>query len=501
MIYLVLLCLISQSVTSFEIPTTIQTSLGDVLGVRHTESFTKKPIYEFRKIPYAKPPVGKLRFTKPKPYGRWLGTLDATKFGPSCYQDLEKSTAFLPNTKISEHCLFLNIYVPNNVSRSNNKSVMVWIHDGDYKKGQGMTFNGALLACIGDVIVVTINYRLGIFGFLSTGDNAASGNYGLLDQIVAIIWIRRNIKSYGGNPKSITLFGHSAGAMSISLHTLYRKNTNLFQRIILQSGFGTSPLALSTNVPHYTKQVAKLIRCSSHNTTTVVNCLRKATSKDLQSAFRDISSKMDSPKVSPMFGPRVSGKYISDTPSKLLRNSKSSEFYRSLDVIIGNVDSEGSAYYKLLQPYQKQFNFNISQGIPKRILCDHVAPIVTAEFYHSHSGLSEAFCNKYGRGLTLAKQTSDQVDFYGDLMFYHPTVYGLAVHGSKNTSGKCFQYIFKRKTELTLTTKLPSWIKGAVHGAEIYFVSPFLELLTLSPPDGTLAQTMMKYWTNFAKHG
>jgi carboxylesterase type B len=79
MIYLALLCLLSLSVTSFEIPTTIQTNLGDVLGVRHTESFTKKPIYEFRKIPYAKPPVGKLRFTRPKPYGRWLGTLDALK--------------------------------------------------------------------------------------------------------------------------------------------------------------------------------------------------------------------------------------------------------------------------------------------------------------------------------------------------------------------------------------------------------------------------------------
>ncbi|XP_071128595.1 liver carboxylesterase 1-like [Mytilus edulis] len=483
-------------VEGLEIPTTIKTSLGHLLGVKYTEPYTKKTVYEFRKIPYAIPPVGKSRFTNPWFYGRWLGTLTATKFGPSCYQDIEMSTAFLSNTNISENCLHLNIYVPNNISRRNDYSVMVWIHGGKFDKGQGMTFRGGMLASIGDVIVVTVNYRLGIFGFLSTGDSAARGNYGFKDQQIALLWIRRYIKSFGGNPKSITVFGHSAGAMSIALHALMTKG--LFRRMILQSGFATSPLSLSTSVPKYTKKVAKLVRCWNNDNNLVVDCLRNITSKDLQSAYRDVISKIDHPTLSPPFGPVIDGKRITDNPSNLLRNSTN---FNSIDLLIGNVVNEGSTYVELLNKYQKSYNFNISNDIPKRILCNHIAPLLAKDIYSNNQELSQAICNRYGNGSDLQEQTSNQLDFYGDVMFNIQTKRALTSHSEGNSSSKTFQYMFAQHTDLTQTKILPSWVKGPVHGSDIYFVSPFLELMSLSDDNKKVVEAVMKYWTNFAKYG
>ena len=174
----------------------ITTKLGQLEGTAVHEG--GKTVYNFLNIPYAQPPIGQLRFSKPKPVLPWNGVLDATEYGPSCIQPpYPPDDIFLPNLNQSEDCLQLNVFVPNNVNSSSNRSVMVWIHGGGFYVGQSTMYNGAPLANAGDVIVVTINYRLGILGFLKVNDSV-KGNFGLWDQIMGLQWVRENIASFGG---------------------------------------------------------------------------------------------------------------------------------------------------------------------------------------------------------------------------------------------------------------------------------------------------------------
>ncbi|CAG2236094.1 Liver carboxylesterase B-1,Carboxylesterase 3,Carboxylesterase 3A,Esterase-5A,Bile salt-activated lipase,Carboxylesterase 4A,Cholinesterase,Cholinesterase 1,Liver carboxylesterase 2,Esterase CM06B1,Liver carboxylesterase,Carboxylesterase 5A,Carboxylesterase 1F,Putative inactive carboxylesterase 4,Liver carboxylesterase 1,Carboxylesterase 1D,Para-nitrobenzyl esterase,Acetylcholinesterase-1,Acetylcholinesterase,Venom carboxylesterase-6,Neuroligin-2,Pyrethroid hydrolase Ces2e,Carboxylesterase 1E,Carboxylester len=232
-------CTTVYSDTNFK----LSTKLGDIKGVQSVLTINNTSYHYkiFKNIPYAKPPTGQYRFRRPVPYGQWKGTLDATQFGPSCIQT---NNAFvdkwLPNLNQSEDCLLLNIYCPTNSSTANKKSVMIWIHGGGYQTGQGMLYNASYISAVGDVIVVTINYRLEAFGFFSTNDDIAPGNYGLWDQKMAIEWVNNNIEDFGGDTKSITLFGQSAGGLSVGLQAFNVKNKGLFQRVILQSGVGNS---------------------------------------------------------------------------------------------------------------------------------------------------------------------------------------------------------------------------------------------------------------------
>jgi carboxylesterase type B len=179
---IILLCLLVVVSTGSDSIVTLQTRLGNIKGISSTFTLINitKPYTIFRNIPFAQAPIGELRFRKPVPYGSWNGTLDATQFGPSCVQSLEYITEYLPNKQMSEDCLVLNVFVPSDESNS-KKSVILWIHGGGYLGGQGMAYDGSYLDGIGNVIVVTINYRLEAFGFFSfsTGDDVAPGNYGL----------------------------------------------------------------------------------------------------------------------------------------------------------------------------------------------------------------------------------------------------------------------------------------------------------------------------------
>ncbi len=183
-------------------PAIVVTQQGAVQG-------NVQPTYRsFLGIPYAAPPVGNLRFKPPQPHAAWSGTLDATKPGSSCPQ---VATPF-GKASVNEDCLFLNVYTPNPVKT--NLPVMIWIHGGAFVSGEGSDYDpGATLVAQGNTIVVTINYRLGAFGFLALPSLSAedptgsSGNYGLQDQQFAFKWVKSNIQAFGGNPNLITIFG------------------------------------------------------------------------------------------------------------------------------------------------------------------------------------------------------------------------------------------------------------------------------------------------------
>jgi len=193
--------------------------------------------YAFLGLPYAAPPTENLRWRPPQPPAAWRGVRDGTQFGPSCPQ-ATKFNPFLPPGPLSEDCLYLNVYTPTVVGRG-GLPVMVWIHGGGFTGGEGSIYDASKLAVKGHVIVVTINYRLGAFGFLALSGldaQGASGDYGLMDQQAALRWVRQNARAFGGNPRDVTEFGESAGAASVCDNMASPAAAGLFARAIAESG-------------------------------------------------------------------------------------------------------------------------------------------------------------------------------------------------------------------------------------------------------------------------
>ncbi|KAL8589373.1 hypothetical protein ACOMHN_021525 [Nucella lapillus] len=226
------------------------------------------PVEQYLGIPYARPPVDDLRFSKPVP-----NTLDlivnATTYPSTC--PTIRNYNILPE---NEDCLYLSVYVRQS-SRQGNTSVMVWFHGGAFVFGSGSQYDGAVLAAEGNVIVVTPNYRLGLLGFLSTGDNSSMGNYGLWDQWLALKWVKDNIVQFGGDSSRVTIFGESAGAASVSYHMTSPYSKGLFHRAILQSGSRSCPWAMIHNAPAIAKLVGRALSCSDVDSTeSLITCLR-----------------------------------------------------------------------------------------------------------------------------------------------------------------------------------------------------------------------------------
>jgi para-nitrobenzyl esterase len=222
-----------------EVPanTTVRTRLGTIVGKSEND------IQIFRGIPYAKPPVGELRFRAPQPHGPWSGTLDATRPGNRPMQPNIPGIGMGSSTATySEDCLVLDIYTPEADGRA--RPVLFWIHGGAYYIGSGNDHDGSILAAQGDVVVVTVNYRLGVFGFLdlSRYDEALAGSAsnGFRDQILALTWVRDNIADYGGDPNNVTIFGVSAGGASVNALLAAPSADGLYHRAIAHSGLGVT---------------------------------------------------------------------------------------------------------------------------------------------------------------------------------------------------------------------------------------------------------------------
>ena len=210
--------------------TLVQTASGAVRGAFADDHLL------FAGIPYAAPPVGPLRWRSPQPPTPWQGVRDASKFGPRCMQDTTHDPDF--GRSVSEDCLTLNVWAPNS-SAGEPLPVMVWIHGGGFINGSGDIYDSRWLAAPGDIIVVTVNYRLGALGFLAHPALSANddvGNYGFADQQAALRWVRDNIANFGGDPNKVTVAGESAGAMSVCDHLVAPGSAGLFRAAILQSG-------------------------------------------------------------------------------------------------------------------------------------------------------------------------------------------------------------------------------------------------------------------------
>ncbi|KDR19686.1 Esterase FE4 [Zootermopsis nevadensis] len=204
----------------------VRTNLGPVKGSMKN-SWNGKPFCSYRGIPYAEPPIGDLRFKAPRGPRPWSKTLDALTDSPLCIQnDLVVPVG-------SEDCLYLNVYTPEQSSDSKSKHpVIVYIHGGKFSVGSGVSFiSGPWYLMDRAIVLVTINYRLGVMGFLSTGDDEAPGNYGMKDQVAALRWVQQNIQEFGGDSERVTVQGQSAGSKSIHFHMFSALSRGSYERI------------------------------------------------------------------------------------------------------------------------------------------------------------------------------------------------------------------------------------------------------------------------------
>lgn len=369
---LVLLSFWHASIDSKDV--VVDTNFGKVRG--QTRYFIdqygqQKDVHIFLGIPYAKPPVKNLRFKPPLPNDPWEPEqLDARQFGNVCpqseaYLDYLATSIkkvwpeFSRSKHVNEDCLHLNIFVPATSEEGPVYPVLFYIHGGTYLIGTPARdkTQGHIFSQLHDVILVTIQYRLGPLGFLTAGDSVLPGNYGMLDQVAALKWVNQNIAHFKGDPKRITIAGNSAGGSSVALHLLSPLTTGLFQRAILESGVEFSPFAILPleKAVEKTKTVANKLLCETGNTTKMVECLRSKDIADMIYYYKEFP------------GPVVDKYFLPDTPENLRKQGKA----KSVPIIMGFTKHDGSHMLSPLKLTSPLNNEAFRKGI-ERTLQIHV---------------------------------------------------------------------------------------------------------------------------------
>ena len=246
--------------------TSVDTSLGRIKGIQLETRYGNK-IWGFHGIRYAEPPVGELRFQNPQPIKPWKPQIyDATKDGPLCPQKTQNGS------NLSEDCLRLNIYTKD---LEGQKPVIVYLHPGGFFAGGIISnYSGPQNFMDRDIVLVTLSYRLGSLGFLATGTAEAPGNMGLKDQVIALRWIQQHIKKFGGDPNSVTLWGYSAGSLSIGLHMMSPMAKGLFHKAIMMSGSPLGQFKYKTNQLDLAEKQARLLNCPQKPIKDMVKCLK-----------------------------------------------------------------------------------------------------------------------------------------------------------------------------------------------------------------------------------
>ncbi|CAO2610070.1 Acylcarnitine hydrolase [Lemmus lemmus] len=280
------------------------THTGQVRGSLVQVNDAKVGVHTFLGIPFAKPPVGPLRFAPPEDPEPWSGVRDGTSHSAICLQNLEMMNSEglkdmnlpMPTLSMSEDCLYLNIYIPAHAREGSNLPVMVWIHGGALVGGMASMTDGSTLAAIEDVVVVTIQYRLGVLGFFSTGDEHVRGNLGYVDQVAALRWVQKNIAHFGGNPDLVTIFGEYAGGTSVSSLVVSPMSKGLFHRAIMESGVTLLPGLISDTHERVYTTVAKLSGCETMDSEALVHCLRGKSEAEIlviNKVFKTIPAVVD----------------------------------------------------------------------------------------------------------------------------------------------------------------------------------------------------------------
>ena len=480
----------------------IQTREGSVRGIA-LETRKGRKIFAFLGIPYAEPPTGRFRFRNPLPKSPWGGILDAQTEGEECTQISGD------NVSGSEDCLFLNTYTPTR-KRNALLPVMVFIHGGAFITGNGnRTDYGPDYLLDEDIVLVTCNYRLGVFGFLSTGDMAASGNFGMKDQVLVLKWVKRNIRAFGGNPNDVTLFGQSAGSASTHLHALSKQSKHLFNRYIMQSGLATYEWGFRSKLSYYdkAKKAGEMYNCPTNNSYSLVACLRKLSASQLArtySVFTLIETFLAS-----LWGPTVEPysktAFISDIPIHLLQQNK----LKNSSFMTGNCRDEALIASKFL--YTNETLYDIFATSPESIISQLLQ--YTGLFKEKNATELAIKVQNFYWGPEMPKDKDKVIQGYTnvatDIVFFYP--YMQYIQGLAESSKQPFYtYLFNYRGTLSQTSLATKNNKdvGITHGDDLIYLFPetaaSLQLpfnVEQSTSDRKISNVMVDLWTSFAIKG
>uniref|UniRef100_UPI0037E7E002 acetylcholinesterase-like n=1 Tax=Semicossyphus pulcher TaxID=241346 RepID=UPI0037E7E002 len=477
----------------------INTKHGKVQG--KSLSVLGGEVRAFLGIPYAKPPLGKLRFRAPEPVAGWEGVKDSTKFPNTCYQipdtafpGFRGAEMWNPNTPLSEDCLYLNVWSPHlNKTQPNNLAlapVLVWIYGGGFTGGTSSLdiYDGRFLSRSEGVVVVSMNYRLGSLGFLSLPDNKnVRGNAGLLDQRLALQWVANNIAAFGGDPSKVTLFGESAGSASVGFHLISPGSQGLFQRAVMQSGSPNAPWAITSQAEAWQRsmKLASLLGCPT-SMQLMEACLQKADPSKITSKHYDVLTK---PSIIALpFGPVVDGDFLPDTVEALL----SSGNLKKQEVMFGLNKDEGTYFLLYGAP---GFSLSSESLISRQQFLNGVALAMS----DASDVAKEAAIFEY-TDWTDENSKMKNRDFLGSLvgdqMFCSLLEFA---HRYSQRGGKSFLYSFDHRSSVN---PWPAWM-GAMHGDEIEFVfgMPLNVSLGYTKNEVNMTKKFMKHWANFARTG
>uniref|UniRef100_A0A8C8RJN5 Carboxylic ester hydrolase n=1 Tax=Pelusios castaneus TaxID=367368 RepID=A0A8C8RJN5_9SAUR len=488
---LLLLSLVAPSSGSEDDGTVIVTTSGPIRGKRLPAG--ANTVTAFLGIPYAEPPVGALRFQKPLPHQPWSHVLEATSFGNVCHQpafpDLPEIRIWIPKGPQSEDCLFLNIWVPH-PQPSEPVPLLVWIHGGGFFSGTASldVYDGRFLATTENVIVASMNYRLGALGFLSLPP-AAPGNAGLWDQRLAMKWLRDNAAAFGGDPDRLTLFGQSAGAAAIDFHLLSPGSQPLFTRAILQSGAAPAPWAwVSLQQAKERGRIwGRQLGCANGNDTALVDCLQGKEAGEFPK--HELSTTHRRELLMMPFGPTSDGDFLPDIPSKLQRTGHR----RPTPILTGVTTNEGGMVLKF-------------SALPFSLENTHVGweeflQLVRLTVPEAPEEVVQAMARRYSQERQDGTQYLRIMDqTIGDHLFVCP-VAEMAGRGVE-AGNPVYAYYFTHRSS---SLPSPEW-KGVPHGAEVPYVFGTLASMgganhTHTEAEVGLSLRVMRYWAEFARNG
>lgn len=475
-------------------PLVVQTLKGSVQGATLTTT-TGRLVDAWYNIPYAQPPIGDLRFRHPRPIDRWHGVKEATVLPKSCVQlpdtffgDFKGSTMWNPNTEMSEDCLYLNVVVPK--PRPHNAAVMVWIYGGGFYSGTSTleVYDYKTLAAEQNVIVVAPQYRVASLGFLYMMNSDVPGNAGLFDQLMALQWIHDNIRIFGGNPDNITLFGESAGAVSVSMHLLSPLSRNLYSQAIMQSGSATAPWAIISKEESILRglRLAEAVGCphDHNNLTAVIECLRTVNATEL------VRNEPSSGICDFPFVPIIDGAFLDELPSKSLRNNN----FKKTNIMMGSNSEEGYWFIMYFLPsiFRREEDITVSRPefeVSVRDLHPYFNEVVRQAIIFEYTDWLSP-----DDGAMYRNAIDKMVGDYHFTCNVNEFAYYYALAGNN-----VYMYYYTHRSSQNLW---PKWM-GVLHGDEISFIfgHPLNPEKSYKLEEQELSRQMMTYWANFAKTG
>ncbi|BES94950.1 Carboxylesterase family [Nesidiocoris tenuis] len=504
--FLIPWCCLCWTFVDGQTPPMVATRLGKIRGVRMYAD-TRTPIMAFLGIPYAAPATSQNRFAPPERHMGWADDqpYDATKFGPACLQPRQELEPTFGSTPVQdEDCLTLNIWTADITVTYRNAPVLIFLEGEGFVSGYPGRLPGQDLASEG-IVVVSVSYRLNVFGFLCLENQEARGNIGLLDQYLALVWVRENIEAFGGDPRSVTLMGHSAGAISIAYHMISPRTQGLFHRAIIMSGSIMSPWASSPSPSNASLEIAKSLGCLRPKTKAILTCLRSKSSEELLRAFETQYmygnwSQLTLPVIDDFLS--EDEQYLPLSPNEAFASGN----YLKIPVLTGITANDGavvtSQWSDMIQRgFSNMKHFYINSIIPavamkyNYTLSTHYSEIKTIlQWYYIDPISSNDVMSLF----------SKIVDFYSDAQFKAPHDIQLKwLSNRTDPLSTVYAYQFEQE-ENYLYKKLN--ISGGGHGEELLMLfGPSLMKkigkTRYTAAEERLSTTMRRFWMEFIRKG